>query len=80
MRGISFASAETSYPAFNIGGSRIGAKMTILLVLFSLPFAAVNADLPVFIALMMMVCMVLAFDDRPRPPRSLSQESQRWRA
>ncbi len=38
--------------------------MTILMLL-SLPVAAVIGDLPVFIALMIAACLALAFDQNP---------------
>lgn len=36
-----------------------------ILMLLSLPFAAVTGDFPVFIVLMIAVCLVLAFDQNP---------------
>ncbi len=42
----------------------MGATMAILMLL-SLPFTAVTGDFLIFIALMITVCLVLAFDQDP---------------
>lgn len=36
-----------------------------ILMLLSLPFVAVTGDFSVFIALMVAVCLILAFDQNP---------------